>query len=143
MQRRTAIARVRAFNRFYTRILGLLGRRFLDSRYSLTETRVLYEIARGGLCTATGIRAETGIDPGYLSRILDSFRRRGLVSRTTGGGDGRYRLLRLTPTGTAVFARLNAAQDRSIEALVRGLSRRECEELVGHMEGIKKLLGRR
>jgi DNA-binding MarR family transcriptional regulator len=118
----------------------LLDRHFLESRYSLTEVRVLYEIAHGEICTAKAIRAEVGIDAGYLSRILVSFIKGGLVKRTPALEDKRYQVLVLTQKGKDVFSRLNASQDRSVEAFVDRLSGRDSEELVSHMERIQELL---
>lgn len=142
MGSRTAIHSMRAFNRFYTRVLGLLDRHFLESPYSLTEVRVLYEIAHGETCTAKAIRTEMGIDAGYLSRILDSFISGKLVKRTPAAKDRRYQVLVLTKKGKDVFARLNTSQDRSVEALVDRLRGEDRKELVGHMQRIQELIGR-
>ena len=142
MGSRTAIHSMRAFNRFYTRVLGLLDRHFLESPYSLTEVRVLYEIAHGETCTAKAIRTEMGIDAGYLSRILDSFISGKLVKRTPAAKDRRYQVLVLTKKGKDVFARLNTSQDRSVEALVDRLRGEDSKELVGHMQRIQELIGR-
>ena len=142
MGSRMAIHSMRAFNRFYTRVLGLLDRHFLESPYSLTEVRVLYEIAHGETCTAKAIRTEMGIDAGYLSRILDSFISGKLVKRTPAAKDRRYQVLVLTKKGKDVFARLNTSQDRSVEALVDRLRGEDSKELVGHMQRIQELIGR-
>lgn len=136
------IGRMRAFNRFYTHVLGLLDRHFLESPYSLTEVRVLYEIAHDGTSTAKAIRTETGIDAGYLSRILDSFISRKLVKRTPAAKDRRYQVLALTKKGKDVFARLNTSQDRSVEELVDRLTSEDLTELVGHMQRIEELIGK-
>lgn len=74
------VAAVRAFNRFYTREIGVLRRRFLDSPYSLAELRVLYEIAHRDLPTASDIARSLDIDPGYLSRVLKSFEKKNLIA---------------------------------------------------------------
>jgi DNA-binding MarR family transcriptional regulator len=105
-----------------------------------SEVRVLYEIAHRRGCTAKDVRAEMGIDAGYLSRILLSFIKKGLVRSTTGRGDRRFQLLELTSKGTAVFGKLNTWQDRSVEALVDRLSPRDREDLVHHMGRIRELL---
>jgi len=142
MGSRTTIDRMRVFNRFYTRVLGLLDRHFLESPYSLTEVRVLYEIAHGETCTAKAIRTEMGIDAGYLSRILDSFIGGKLVKRTPDAKDRRYQVLVLTKKGKDVFARLDTSQERSVEALVDRLPGEDRKELIGHMQRIQELIGK-
>src|SRR3954469_12520662 len=108
---------VRAFNRFYTRRIGALGEAHLGSPFSLTETRVLYELAHRDNPTASEIGEALGLDRGYLSRTLRSFRKRGLVA-TAPGDDRRRRLLTLTPAGKKAFAPLErGARDDVIEML--------------------------
>ena len=75
------IAAVRAFNRFYTRKLGVLDQQLLKSPFSLSEARVLYELAHRGSCAAKDIGIELGLDPGYLSRIIQKFDEDGLITR--------------------------------------------------------------
>lgn len=135
-----AIAAIREFNRFYTKVIGLLDRHFLASPYSLAEARVLYELAQGESSTATAIRAETGLDAGYLSRILDAFAKSGLIERTRSPDDGRARVLSLTRTGQAAFTALDEAQNHSVEAQLDRLTARQREELVQHMRRIRELL---
>src|ERR1051326_3275353 len=91
------IDQIRSFNRFYTNIIGLLDQHFLDSPFSLTEGRVLYEICNTEECSAKKIREKIIIDEGYLSRILDTFSKHGLIKRTPSPKDGRLRLI-LPPT---------------------------------------------
>lgn len=134
------MAGVREFNRFYTRIIGLLDRHFLNSPYSLTEARVLYELAHGRNRTAKAIRSATGIDAGYLSRIVESFIAAGLVGKTRDRDDARYQVLELTRAGKAAFSRLEEAQRGSVEAVVSRLSSESRLELVDHMVRIRGLL---
>src|SRR5438552_16673845 len=113
------VAAVRRFNRFYTRHTGLLGRRFLDSEFSLAEVRVLYELAHGEAVTATAIADELGLDTGYLSRILRGFERRGVMTRRRAPGDARRALLSLTNEGRRVFGRLNGRQNAEVRSWLR------------------------
>src|SRR5215208_274489 len=110
---------VRAFNRFYTRLIGLLRQGYLDSTFSLTEVRVLYELAHRDQSTAGELARELDLDPGYLSRILRRFDRDGLIERTRSRSDGRQTLLRLSEPGRAAFAPLDAAARDQVGALLR------------------------
>src|SRR5512146_1778492 len=102
LQQRTAA--VRRFNRFYTRQIGVLRRNYLDSPYSLGEMRVLYELAHGGATTARDIGRALDLDAGYLSRVLRSFEKRGLISRKPSRADARQSDIALTSRGAKVYA---------------------------------------
>src|SRR5262249_44903874 len=115
------IAAVRRFNRFYTAQIGLLQEGYLRSPYSLTEARVLYELAHRERPTATALSQELDVDAGYLSRILRGFEKRGLIDRTQSKTDGRRSLLALTRKGKAAFAPLNARSRQDIGAMLGGL----------------------
>lgn len=143
--RRSTLARrveaVRRFNRFYTRQIGLLEEGLLRSPFSLTEARVLFELAHHDDATATHLGRELGLDAGYLSRILRSFQRRGLVRKRPAAHDGRRQLLSLTAAGQRAFARLNAASHAEIEAVLRALAAPDRDRLIGAMDTIQSLLG--
>ena len=134
------IAKIRGFNRFYTNIIGLLDQHFLDSPFSLTEGRVLYEICNTEDCTAKKIRANIVIDEGYLSRILDSFVKRGLIKRTPSPMDARLRIIVPTEKGKGEFSNLNDNSNILISRMVEKLSAKEREDLLNKMEGIRLLL---
>jgi DNA-binding MarR family transcriptional regulator len=104
----SGISTVRRFNRFYTKQIGLLGESYLETPFSLTEARVLYELAHRERPSATELARELGLDAGYLSRILRGFERRRLLSRTRSKADGRQSHLSLTGRGRAAFAPLDA-----------------------------------
>src|SRR5271169_4714985 len=97
------IAEVRQFNRFYTRCLGLLDRQLLDSPFTLTEVRVLYELARRESTTASAMAADLGLDLGYSSRILKMFERRRYIKRERSSTDTRRYHIRLTRLGRQRF----------------------------------------
>lgn len=134
------IDRIRSFNRFYTNIAGLLDQHFLDSPFSLTEGRVLYEICNAEECSAKKIRKTIVIDEGYLSRILKSFSKRGLITKTRSAKDGRTRIIIATEKGKKEFANLNTNSNALISKLIEKLSKEECEDIVNKMNGIRALL---
>jgi DNA-binding MarR family transcriptional regulator/GNAT superfamily N-acetyltransferase len=131
---------VRAFNRFYTRQIGVLGAHYLDTDFSLTDLRVLYELAHHDAATATAIGDELGLDAGYLSRILRRFETRGYLARTTSPADARQSLLRLTRKGRAAFAPVDARARVLVEELLGRLSDIEQRGIVGAMATITETL---
>ena len=135
------VAAVRRFSRFYTRQLGLLDEGLLNSAFSLTEARVLYELANQPTLTATELSRDLGIDPGYLSRVLKEFERQGLITRAPSPGDGRLALLQLTDLGRAAFEPLDKASRHQILAMIRHLTPAEAARLVQAMQTIEHLMG--
>jgi DNA-binding MarR family transcriptional regulator/N-acetylglutamate synthase-like GNAT family acetyltransferase len=134
---------VRAFNRFYTRQIGALGERLLDGPFSLTETRVLYELAHRDAPTATDLGRDLGLDAGYLSRILRRFDARGLVKRTPSPADRRQALLRLTARGRTAFAPLETRARDEASTMLGPLSAAERRQVLDAMGTIERLLGAR
>jgi len=131
------IARVRAFNRDYTRRIGVLARSLLDSPYSLTEARVLYEIAHRPGVTASVLTEELDLDPGYLSRILKRFAARKLLSREAPAGDARCRQLRLTASGRRAFAPLERRSAAQVRQMFQGLDEPRRAAVLGAMTSIR------
>src|SRR6266511_3276198 len=101
------IGAVRRFNRFFTRQIGVLREGLLHSPYSLTEARILFELAHRDNATASDLCRGLGLDAGYLSRILTGLEQQGLIDKVRSENDGRQRLLRLTPDGANAFAILD------------------------------------
>jgi DNA-binding MarR family transcriptional regulator/N-acetylglutamate synthase-like GNAT family acetyltransferase len=134
---------VRHFNRFWTRQIGVLREEYLESPFSLTEVRVLYELAHGEETTASELGEELGLDAGYLSRILRGFEKHGLIHKRPSEADGRRRLLRLTDRGREAFAPLDARSRSEIGAMLGGMSITGQERLVGAMRTIERLLSAR
>ena len=131
---------IRRFNRFYTRKIGVLAADLLDTPFSLAEARLLYELAQSEPVTAAALREVTGLDQGYLSRILASFERQGLVSRRVAPDDGRVRLLQLTAKGRTAFARLDSrAQDATLKMLDAHGEQAQ-QDIVHHMQALLRLL---
>ena len=139
-QNRAHIEKIRSFNRFYTNIIGLLDQHFLDTPFSLTEGRVLYEISQMEECSAKKIRENIDIDEGYLSRIIDRFIKKGLITKSPSPTDGRLHIILLTKKGQDEFSKLNENSNRLISEITGRLSEQEKAELVGMMERIQELL---
>jgi DNA-binding MarR family transcriptional regulator len=134
------IAAVRSFNRFYTDIIGLLDRFILDSKYSLPEVRVMFELYHQPGSTAKHIMAAFRIDKGYLSRILEKLQKNKLLQTRSSATDGRAVLLELTARGKQEFEQLNEASNTQVRSLLSHLDATACDELTRHMAEIKKLL---
>ncbi|MBX2901734.1 MAG: winged helix-turn-helix transcriptional regulator [Cyclobacteriaceae bacterium] len=136
----TSIARVREFNRFYTRILGLLDKGILQSSFTLPEARVLYELNHLQPCSAREVALAIGMDKGYLSRILKSFARRGFVATYASQTDARVSQLTLTAKGMQEFNKINMASVNQIRQLFSALSETKIEATLAHMQAIKDIL---
>ena len=139
---RELIEHIRSFNRFYTNIIGLLDQHFLDSPFSLTEGRVLYEISHTENCSAKKIREKISIDEGYLSRILDAFRKKGLITKTPSPEDRRLHIIKLTEKGRKEFSSLNEHSNQLISQILEKLSEEEREEFGSMTDRIRELLGK-
>ena len=131
---------VRGFNRFYTRVLGLLRPQLAGSAFSLTEARVLYELAHSDQMAVTDLRRALDLDAGYLSRILSRFIADGLVDREPSATDGRRQMVRLTPAGQAAFTELDTLQADAIDRLVAPLDDDQRLQLVTAMGRIRRVL---
>ena len=132
------VAAVRAFNRFYTSVIGLVHGMYLDMPYSLTEARLLYEMARRDVTQVADLRRALDIDAGYLSRVLGRFEADGLVTRQRSAADARRQDVALTSAGLAAAAELDARSDSQVGELLAGVDR---PRLVAAMREITDLLG--
>jgi DNA-binding MarR family transcriptional regulator/GNAT superfamily N-acetyltransferase len=117
------VAAVRAFNRFYTNVIGLVHGMYLDMPYSLTEARLLYEMARRDVTRVADLRRALDIDAGYLSRVLGRFEADGLVTRQRSAADARRQDVALTSAGLAAAAELDARSDSQVGELLAGVDR--------------------
>lgn len=134
------VSAVRAFNRFYTRQLGFLGQKLLKSPFSLSEARVLYELAHRDGTAAKEIGSELDLDAGYLSRIVQKFADGGLVTRKPLPADRRQYQLGLTAKGRQAFASLDRSSRDDVARMLRPLSEADRRHLVGAMATIERLL---
>jgi DNA-binding MarR family transcriptional regulator/GNAT superfamily N-acetyltransferase len=136
------VSGVRRFSRFYTRRIGVLEQRLLGSPFSLTEGRVLYELAQRDQSTAGAIGALLGLDAGYLSRLLRGFERKGLIARRRATHDGRQALVTLTAAGRRAFGRLDARSRDDVTAMLREVPARERRTVTSAMTTIERALER-
>jgi DNA-binding MarR family transcriptional regulator/GNAT superfamily N-acetyltransferase len=134
---------VRRFSRFYTGRIGLLREGLHDSPFSLTQSRVLYELAHRAAPTAAEIARDLGLDAGYLSRILHAFKQGGLIARTPSDTDGRQTHVSLTPAGRQAFAPLDRGSDDEAAAMLGRLTGAGQARLIDAMGTIEQLLGGR
>jgi DNA-binding MarR family transcriptional regulator/N-acetylglutamate synthase-like GNAT family acetyltransferase len=135
------IAAVRRFSRFYTRRLGILREGLVGSAFTLTEARVVFELAQRGTATAADLGRDLGIDAGYLSRLLAGLDRRDLIVRRASETDGRQILLSLSDAGRSAFAEIDAGSRREVGALLAALSADGRARLVDALGTVEALLG--
>jgi len=134
------VAAIRRFNRFYTREIGVLQERLYRSEFSLTEVRVLYELAHKASATASELVRDLRLDPGYLSRILKRFEKRGLLQRSQAERDARQWELALTPAGHAAYLPLDTSSEAEVRALLERVAPGAQTRLVAAMRSIEEVL---
>jgi DNA-binding MarR family transcriptional regulator len=131
---------VRRFNRFYTRRIGALRGGLLGSPFPLPEARLVYELGRRGPCTATEIGRELGLDAGYLSRLVQALKRRGVVQAKRSEEDARSSRLALSAKGRRAFAQLDARSRDEVAAMLGALPEPDQARLVGAMQAVQGIL---
>jgi DNA-binding MarR family transcriptional regulator/GNAT superfamily N-acetyltransferase len=134
------VAEVRAFNRFYTNVIGVLREGLLRTRYSLTEARVIFELAQREATEVAHLREALDVDGGYLSRILTRFETGGLVKKERSAVDGRRQVIRLTGRGRRAFRTLDERSATEVRALLSDLGEEEQRRLLGAMATIRDVL---
>jgi DNA-binding MarR family transcriptional regulator/GNAT superfamily N-acetyltransferase len=135
------IEAVRRFNRFYTKQIGVLNEGLLESSFSLTEARVIYELAQREAATASELGAELSLDAGYLSRIVRDFQKRKLIVKQPSKQDARQSMLALTAPGRKEFQKLNQLSQNQIEEILNDLTAADQARLLAAMQTIETLLG--
>jgi DNA-binding MarR family transcriptional regulator len=136
------VAAVRRFTRFFTSVIGVLEEGYLASAFTVTEARVLYELATRAEASAVDLVRDLGLDAGYVSRLLADFERRGLVARSPSPTDGRRTIVRLTTSGRAAFMPIDAAARERVAGLLTPLSAVDREEVVQAMARVEAVLTR-
>lgn len=130
---------IRQFNRFYTQVLGLFNNQILDTGYSLTEARILFEISERTDCIANNLVQELNIDRSYMSRILRRFEKEEVIEKRSSKKDSRKNLLFLTKKGEELLDIIHIQSDEQINQLFNGLSDSEINEIRISMMIIKKI----
>ncbi|HEU4847836.1 MAG TPA: MarR family winged helix-turn-helix transcriptional regulator, partial [Rubrobacteraceae bacterium] len=133
----TRVEAIRRFNRLFTRRIGVLREGLLHSSYSLTEARVLFELANREELSASELVRELGLDPGYMSRTVGGLERQGLVEKVRSETDGRRRILSLTAEGEEAFKVLDSRSREEVSEMLGGLSEEEQRRLLEAMRAIE------
>jgi DNA-binding MarR family transcriptional regulator len=142
MRKHKAIGEIRAFNRFYTNVIGVVDRHILDSPFSLTEVRLLYEIYHGAHVTARKIKQFLQVDEGYLSRTIDKLVDQGMIVRRQSEKDRRLFVLSLSEKGSKEFLALNSRSEAAVDSMIMHLSSGQIDRLVSMMRTIRELLSK-
>jgi DNA-binding MarR family transcriptional regulator len=131
---------LRDFNRFYTTVLGVVNNHILESDYSLTEARIIYEVNKQEGITARAIKEKLQIDEGYMSRMVAKLVKQGIMRKKQSKEDKRIFALALTGKGLQIAADINRQSDEQVKTLVKHLSIKEQEHLAGLITQVKQLL---
>ena len=143
MENRIAVVeRIREFNRFYTVLIGTLNNRFLGTEFSVTETRILFELLSNDGCSANLLVNKLHIDKSYMSRILKSFEKRQLIRKQTSDEDRRAQCIYFTEKGIQTIQELIAVTNNDIGGLIQTLSDEECREVCRAMDTITTCLSK-
>jgi len=134
------VSKIREFNRFYTSITGVINNHILESDYSLTEVRILFEIYHNPTITARKIMETIQVDEGYLSRLISRLIKRKIIIRKKLKEDGRVYSLGLSAKGEKIFMQLSQRSSDNVSETIAHLTKDEQKELINLMERVKKLL---
>lgn len=140
---KSIISNMRAFNRYYTNLLGLLDKGYLETQYTLTEARILFEISPASKIDTSEIIDAMLIDKSYLSRVLKKFEKNKLIAKSKSKTDSRASQIFLTDKGMTELNVLNALADKQLEELLKDLSTTEIRQLALHMNSIIEILDKK
>lgn len=136
----TTIHRIREFNRFYTVLIGSLNRNYLGSEFTVAETRILFELISSDACVAIDLVNRLHIDKSYMSRIIKSFERKGLVEKKVSSDNKRFNIITLTEKGRKTVNELISVTNHQIADIIEPLTQAQCNEIVAAMDTITKYL---
>ncbi|WP_405725740.1 MarR family winged helix-turn-helix transcriptional regulator [Anaerotignum sp.] len=136
------VQKIRAFNRYYARILGVFDKKYLGVDFNVTEVRIIGEIDRNDSLTAKELADFLSVDKGYMSRMLQNLEKKGLIQRVKSETDAREKFLRLTAEGEELNILLEEKADRRILRQIEGINEKEYQILLDAMEKIERIMGR-
>lgn len=130
----------RKFNLFYTNVLGFLNEHIYDSPFSLTETRILFEIYNTPNCTAKALQDKLGLDRGYVSRIVKQFEKEDLIYKQRSKDDARHHYIFVTETGKTIYKKLEEKANEQVELMLKEINQKEQDRLAEAMAEIEEIL---
>ncbi|NPC91509.1 MarR family transcriptional regulator [Bacillus sp. WMMC1349] len=136
----STLLKFRKFNRFYTNVLGFLNEHIYDSPFSLTETRILFEIHHTGECTAKMIQDKLGLDRGYVSRLIKHFEKEKIIYRKKSEEDSRHHYIYLTEFGQTIYKKLEAKANQQIDYILKQIDDQTQKKLVEAMNTVECIL---
>lgn len=137
--RREAINQIREFNRFYTVLLGFLNRNYLNTGYSVTETRILFELKQNRKMMANDLTDILHLDKSYISRLIRNFKQKDIITREISKADRRNLIIELTPKGERVVDTLISITNQEILKLIQNLTPEACDDLCKSMKQIMNI----
>ena len=135
------VQKIRAFNRYYARVLGVFDKKYLGVDFSVTEVRIIGEIGRNSSLTAKELEEYLSVDKGYMSRMMQNLEKKGLIERVKSETDAREKHLRLTAEGRKLNEILEEKADQRILRQIYNINEEEYKVLLGAMETIEKIMG--
>ena len=135
------VQKIRAFNRYYARVLGVFDKKYLGVDFSVTEVRIIGEIGRNSSLTAKELEEYLSVDKGYMSRMMQNLEKKGLIERVKSETDAREKRLRLTGEGRKLNEILEEKADQRILRQIYNINEEEYKALLGAMETIEKIMG--
>ena len=135
------VQKIRAFNRYYARVLGVFDKKYLGVDFSVTEVRIIGEIGRNSSLTAKELEEYLSVDKGYMSRMMQNLEKKGLIERVKSETDAREKHLRLTGEGRKLNEILEEKADQRILRQIYNINEEEYKALLGAMETIEKIMG--
>ena len=136
------VQKIRTFNRYYARVLGVFDKKYLGVDFSVTEVRIIGEIGRNSSLTAKELAEYLSIDKGYMSRIMQNLEKKGLIQRVKSETDAREKHLRLTEEGERLNLLLEEKADQRILRQIDGISKEEFQALLDAMAKIENIMGK-